>query len=72
MLIIDEFLLAEKVVDLDCPCFFLIDMGSLEADTKLIESNVEIIPPKEVKEQYVNGVFQKADKVKEKGIYDSF
>lgn len=41
------------------PTYFLIDMGKLEVDTKSFESNVEKIP-KDIKTQYVNGVFPEA------------
>lgn len=35
-LIIDEFLLSEKVVDLKKPCYFLFDMGHWQIDTSII------------------------------------
>jgi len=35
-LIIDEFLLSEKVVDLKRPCYFMLDMGHWQIDTSII------------------------------------
>lgn len=34
-LIIDEFLLSEKVVDLKRPCYFMLDMGHWQIDTSI-------------------------------------
>lgn len=43
-LILDEYLLAEKVVDTKKPCYFLIDMGNWRLVNSVTTSNIELEP----------------------------
>lgn len=41
-IIIDEYLLAEQVQNIDKPCYFLLDMGDWEMQNSVDQSTVEL------------------------------